>query len=127
MAIFLACPSAIPSIWEEFLSDANLVRAALSKVTLELIGRLPDGSLVPAMEANGVLTSIESRQFNGERNPVERNKALLSCLQQKDAHTILKFFAVLKTHSDLGGYSELVDSFIGTLTDLKLTAPVGET
>ena len=102
------------------------MRAALGKVTPDLILRLPDGLLVPAMEANGVLTSIEARQFNGERNPVERNRALLSCLQQKDARTILQFFAVLKTHRHLAGYTELVDSFTDILRDLKLAAVVGE-
>ena len=42
------------------LMHAQLVRTTLSKVAPDLILRLPDGLLVPAMEANGVLTPIES-------------------------------------------------------------------
>ena len=84
--------------WEEFLSDAHLMRSALSRVAPDVILHLPDGLLVPAMEANGVLTPIEVLQFSGKRNLAERNRALLSCLLRKDSRTILLFFAVLKVH-----------------------------
>ena len=109
------------------MSDPTLVRDALTKVTLDLITRLPDGVLVTVMEVNGVVTRMESREISGQPNAVERNRRLLSCLQQKDAHTILQFFAVLKTNRDLAGYNELVESFLGTLKELKQAAVVGET
>ena len=102
------------------------MRSALTKVSAELIARLPDGALVTVMEANGVVNRMESREICGQSNPVERNRTLLRCLQQKDAHTILQFFAVLKTNRDLAGYNELVDSFMDILRDLKLAKVVGE-
>ena len=95
-------------------------------MTSELIARLPDGALVTVMEANGVVTRMESREISGQPNPVERNRTLLRFLQQKDARTILQFFAVLKSNRDLAGYNELVDSFMDILRDLKLAAVVGE-
>ena len=103
-----------------------MVRDALTKVTLELVARLPDGVLVTVMEANGVVTRIESRKISGQPNAVERNETLLSYLQQKNAWIILQFFAVLNTHPDLAGYNELVLSFLGTLRELKQAAAVGE-
>ena len=103
-----------------------MVRDALTKVTLELVARLPDGVLVTVMEVKGVVTRIESREISGQPNAVERNRRLLSCLQQKDAWTILQFFAVLNTHPDLAGYNELVQSFLDTLRELKHAAAVGE-
>lgn len=102
------------------------MRNALSKVSAELVARLPNGALVTVMEANGVVSRLESREISGQSNPVERNRTLLECLQQKDARTILQFFAVLKTNRDLAGYSELVESFMDILRDLKLAAVVGE-
>ena len=109
--------SAIPLQWQDF--DGDIVRKAVSRIRPCLESRLPDHTLPSLLSSQGVLTDVEVRIISGCSNPVSKNRSLLDILMGKDTRFILQFFAMLKSHPHLTGYSELVEAFLSNMRSMQ--------
>ena len=109
--------SAIPLQWQDF--DGDIVRKAVSRIRPCLESRLPDHTLPSLLGSQGVITDAEVRIISGGSNPVSKNRSLLDILMGKDTRFILQFFAMLKSHPHLTGYTELVEAFLSNIRYLQ--------
>ena len=107
----------IPPQWLAY--DGDTVREALRRIRYTLETRLPDHTLPSLLSSRGVITDAEVHIVSGGSNPILKNRSLLDILMGKDTRVILQFFAMLKSHPHLTGYSELVEAFLSNIRYLQ--------